>query len=97
MTVRRGVVLLILFTGLALSVVYLRTEQVRAAARTMNLELRQIEARRELWQLEASVARLRSPEQIRTRLPVFVDDLHAPDSALQKTHGLAQLSAAPQD
>lgn len=71
MSAARAAILLISFVVLALCVVGLRLEQTRAAARAIRLELRQVEARRELWALQARMARLRSPERIRTRMELF--------------------------
>ena len=78
MTVSRAGVLITGFALLALSVVYLRGEQTRAAARAVALELKQVQARRELWRAQATVARLRAPTQIRDRLERFPDALRSP-------------------
>ncbi|MGB0716236.1 MAG: hypothetical protein ACPGXK_10180 [Phycisphaerae bacterium] len=68
MSATRASVLLVIFVGLALATVGLRLEQTRAAARAVKFELKQVEARRELWAVQARMARLRSPERIRERV-----------------------------
>ena len=79
MTVWRASILLALAAGLALSVVHLRAEQTRCAARALAIEAERIELRRELWALEARVARLRAPERIHYRLELFGSGLVSPD------------------
>jgi hypothetical protein len=64
----RALCLLAVFVAVALNVVALRAEQTRAAALAVNLELEQVAARRELWRLQAKVARLRSPRRIQDKL-----------------------------
>lgn len=53
---------------LALAVVHLRAEQARCAARILKSEGERIALRGELWELQASVARLKSPVEIHDRL-----------------------------
>lgn len=62
-------------TCLALAVVYLRVEQARTAARTLALETRWMELRRELWSVQTGVARLRSPARLYDSLNFFEADL----------------------
>ncbi len=78
MTAYRACMLLFAFTLIALAAVYLRTEQTRAAARALAAELHRVEVRRELWDVQASVARLRAPEEIRTRVTRFDEELLPP-------------------
>jgi len=61
-------VLLAVLAALGVGVVHLRSEQARAASRALNLELKKVEIRRDLWRTQASIARLRTPDQIRGRL-----------------------------
>lgn len=71
MTTFRACVLLATFAVIALGVVHLRGAQTRAAARAASLELEQVAVRRELWRLQAGVARLRSPNKIHSRIEQF--------------------------
>ena len=60
--------LLVALAGIALAIVCLRAEQTRIAAKTLRLEDRWIRQRRELWALQTSIARLRTPDRIRERV-----------------------------
>ncbi len=59
---------MLLLCGVALCVVHLRAEQARVAAEILSSEARRVELRREMWTLQMSVARLRTPAQIRDRV-----------------------------
>jgi len=78
LTALRVGVLLGAFTGLALAVVHLRSEQTRCAFRTLAQESRCVELRRELWRLQTGVARLRAPQRVRDSLDWFQTDLVTP-------------------
>lgn len=67
---------------MALAVVHLRAEQARLIARALAHESRWIELRREKWDVEVQMARLRSPERVRHWLETFGGDVaHPPESA----------------
>ncbi|HNQ23363.1 MAG TPA: hypothetical protein PKK06_09745 [Phycisphaerae bacterium] len=83
MSVRRAVMLLGMFVGVALTVVYLRAEQARTVARTLALEARWVDLRRELWTVQTEVARLRAPEQIHERVQRFQAALVSPVEAIE--------------
>jgi hypothetical protein len=72
--------LLFAFALIGLTVVYLRAEQTRVAAQTLELEGEWVSLRRELWDAEAHVARLRTPARVHQRLDLFdvdvVEDQH---------------------
>lgn len=78
MNAARLALLVVALTGLGLGVVYLRTEQARSAARTLALEMKWIELRGKMWELQTGVARLRAPERIRDRLGWYQSDLRPP-------------------
>lgn len=78
MTVWRAGILLTLTVSLALTVVYLRAEQTRCAARALALEAQRIELRRDLWDIQSRVARLRAPERVHHRLELFGTGLVPP-------------------
>ena len=80
MTGGRACALLLALAGIAFTVVWLRGEQTRAAARTLSLESRWIQLRRELWAAQTAVARLRTPHAIRDRLDWFEPSLTPPES-----------------
>ena len=92
MTTLRVTTLVAAFAGIALAVVYLRTEQARSAARALAHESAWIELRRELWQTQAAVARLRAPEQIHGRMGWMMTDLSPPGRGLLPG-GARQLAA----
>jgi len=71
-------VLMLLFACVALGVVYLRVEQTRCAAAALRLEAERTEARHELWRVQTSVARLRSPERLHGRMSWIKTNLVAP-------------------
>ena len=79
MSVFRTCGLLVAFAGIALTLVYLRTEQAGSAARSLELEARWIDLRRELWSGQTELARLRTPTQIRERIERFEVELVPPD------------------
>jgi hypothetical protein len=68
MTVMRAVAVLLVLGGLALAVVQLRSERVRCAARVAALQSERLRMRRESWNVQMEVARLRAPERIRERV-----------------------------
>ncbi len=68
MTVSRAAALLVTFAVIALSVVHLRAEQMRAAAHIHNLEVAQLRLHYDAWELQMNIARLKTPDQIRDRV-----------------------------
>ncbi|HRX84392.1 MAG TPA: hypothetical protein P5572_05170 [Phycisphaerae bacterium] len=64
--IRAGVVLLVMCT-MCLIVVALRAERVRLDARAEAHEGQIIETRRRIWNLQAELARLRAPQEVRRR------------------------------
>ena len=67
MSAGRVCVLLTAFAGIALLLVHLRAEQTRCAARTLVIECKRIELWRELWRVQAGVARLQAPPRVHER------------------------------
>ena len=78
MTVTRGCTLLACFTAIALTVVHLRSEQTRSAARLASMDAKWVELRRELWGVQTRIARSRSPERIHDRVAAFQTGLVPP-------------------
>ena len=64
MTVSRSCVVLAALAGIALVVVGLRAEQTRCAGRTLRIESEWAQRRRDLWNLQTQVSRLRAPGRI---------------------------------
>ena len=94
MTVTRGCALLICFTAIALTVVHLRSEQTRSAARLASMDAKWVDLRRELWGVQTRIARLRSPERIHDRVAAFQTGLVPPGyDANTKTE--ERLASAP--
>ena len=91
MTVARGCVLLAAFAGIALTVVHLRAEQTRCAARMVAIDADWVRLRRDLWGLQTRIARLRSPERIHDRVSAFQTGLVPPgfDPVSKRTERLA--------
>lgn len=67
----RGSMLVACLAGIALVLVVLRVEQTRSASRSLRLETRYVELRRRCRDVEASVARLRTPDRIHGYLSRF--------------------------
>lgn len=80
MTVRRGTILLLGFTILALSVVYLRAEQARSAASILRMESDWVRLRSELWKVQTRLARARAPNRIHDRAIYLATGLVPPGS-----------------
>ena len=80
MTIGRVCTLLTAFVLIALAVVHLRAEQTRCAARTLAIESKCIEQRRELWRLQASVARLQAPSRVHDCMDWYRADLVPPQA-----------------
>ena len=78
MSTLRICALLVLLAFVALGVVYLRVEQTRCASATLRLEAERAETRHELWRVQTSVARLRSPERLHGRMSWIETNLVAP-------------------
>lgn len=66
--------LIVILGGIALVVVYLRTEQARCAARLLTVESRWIQMRRQRWALQTRAARLRAPQRLYDRFEI----VHSP-------------------
>ena len=96
MTMFRACVLFGLLAAVALTLVHLRVEQTRYAAKTLALESRWIELRRELWQVQTSTARLRAPGRLHDRLEWFDTDLAPPASGKPGTRGTKVVFNHPQ-
>jgi hypothetical protein len=78
LTVARGCALLAAFAAIALTVVHLRAEQTRCAARMVAIDADGVRLRRDLWGLQTRIARLRSPERIHDRVAAFQTGLVPP-------------------
>ena len=78
MTVGRAVALLLVFVGVAVWRVHLRTEETRLTARIQALRAERAVLRRGAWALQLEAARLRTPEQIRVRADRWHLDVQAP-------------------
>jgi hypothetical protein len=63
--------LVVSFTVIALTLVHLRAEQTRCAAGSLRAEAESIRLRREQWELQARIARLRTPQRVHD----FVDSM----------------------
>ena len=91
MTVARGFALSAVFAGIALTVVHLRAEQTRCAARMVAIDADWVRLRRDLWGLQTRIARLRAPERIHDRVAAFQTGLVPPgfDEGSRRTERLA--------
>ena len=78
MNVTRALFLLLLLGLLSVTVVVLRTEQIRVGAHIAELQGQRRAMRRGVWTLELEAGRLRSPEQIRDRVARWSLDLQEP-------------------
>jgi hypothetical protein len=67
MTVPRAVGLLAALSAVGIAVVALRAEQTRHTRRIQELQFRQVELRRQIWDQEMELARLRAPGIVRER------------------------------
>lgn len=65
MTIPRAAALLVVFALVAMSVVYVRGEQTRTAARIHELAVTQNRLRQASWELQMEIARLKTPDRIR--------------------------------
>lgn len=83
MTVARGLFLIVLFGGLAVSAAVLRTEQATLAANIERLHRERIDLRRAAWASQLDISRLRSPSRIDDRVAVWSLGLRAPGSAAE--------------
>jgi hypothetical protein len=75
MIATRACVIIVVLGGVALAVVCVRAEQTRAAAGSLALERKCITLRRELWQLQSGVARLRTPSRLQASVEWFDVDI----------------------
>lgn len=79
MKVMRIGALLGAFATIAIAVVCLRAQQARVVAESLELEGQWMSLRRELCELQASVARLRAPERIHDRVDWFYVAVEPPE------------------
>ncbi|MCO6436942.1 MAG: hypothetical protein J5J06_07635 [Phycisphaerae bacterium] len=86
MIVRRVVILLIMLAALAAALLTVRAAQTRASVQALRMERDWLALQREAWQLQASVARLRAPENVHDRLDRFEADLLPPEIASVQSH-----------
>ncbi len=91
MTVARGIALSVVFATIALTVLHLRAEQTRCAARMVAMDADWMRLRRDLWGLQARIARLKAPERIHDRVAAFQTGLVPPgfDAGSRRTERLA--------
>jgi len=66
---------------LALALVHLRVEKTRSAARALEMERQCLVLRRELWQVQTSLAGLRAPKRIHERVEVLQAGVIPPNAA----------------
>ena len=78
MTIVRGSALLAAFAVIALSVVHLRAEQTRCAARVLKIESDWVRFRGDLWSLQTRIARMRAPDRIHDRVTYLATGLVPP-------------------
>ena len=78
MTLARALFFLAVFAALAIVIIGLRAEQVRAAASIERLERARVALRREGWALQAEIARVRAPMLMRERVQRWSLDMTAP-------------------
>lgn len=78
MTIARGCTLLAAFAAIALSVVHLRAEQTRCAARVLRIESDWVRLRGDLWSLQTRIARMRAPDRIHDRATYLATGLVPP-------------------
>ena len=71
MTIRRMLGLLITLAVVGIAAVAIRVEEARHTRNIQELQFKQIELRRQIWQQEMELARLRSPKMIRERAARF--------------------------
>ncbi len=75
----RTCVFVVLLAAMALGVVAMRRAQASTAMRILSLETRWVSLRRELWQVQTRVARLKSPDRVYHRVGWFQQTLLPPD------------------
>ena len=78
MTVPRAIFILAMFAAVAISVVTLRSEQIRVASRILDLQRQRVELRQTSWSLELEISRLRAPQQIGDRVGLWSLNLYEP-------------------
>ncbi len=74
MSLVRVCFLLAVFGAVGVLTVALRAEQTRSHARVEKLRLERVSLRRELWDVQLGIARLRSPDRIRDRVARWFPD-----------------------
>ena len=93
MTVARGLHLLAMFASIAVVVIGLRAEQVRAAASIELLQGERVELRREAWGLELEIGRLRAPEGIVDRVARWSLDVEEPRPPSERMNAAVMMAA----
>lgn len=78
MTLARAIFLAMVFVGLALGTIGLRSEQIRVASRIEQMQRERMALRQELWRLQLENGRLRTPSQVRDRVARWSLDVSAP-------------------
>ena len=78
MNVARALSLLLLLGSLSVTIVWLRTEQIRVGAHIAELQGQRRAMRRGAWALQLEAGRLSSPDQIRDRVVRWSLDLLEP-------------------
>ena len=89
MNLLRGSIIITSLCLIAIAMVALRGAQTRAAAHALRLELQQVEAKRTLWRVQASIARLRAPDEIRHRVKLLDDKPQGSESHSSVDYDLA--------
>lgn len=88
----RITVLLLLFGSVAAAVAGIRVEQARCVSRIQQLRLQQLELTRDLHENQLQIARLRSPDQIESRIERLDLRVEAPDRSQSAGGGLSRPS-----
>jgi len=96
-TIGRFCALLSAFAVIALTLVYLRAEQTRCAARTVSIEAKFVEQQRELWRLQTGVARLQAPSRLHDCMERFHADLVPPRANYWWESGTRIATSGPYD
>ena len=95
MNTARCVGLMVLLCCVAVCVVQLRAEQARVAAAILSFQQQRIALKRELWSLQMSVARLRTPGQIHDRVERMASARTAGGDQVRLAGGWATQGANP--
>jgi len=96
LTLRRACVLLAVFAAVALSVVHLRAEQTRSAARVLKIESDWVRLRGDLWSLQIRNARMRAPDRIHDRATYLATGVVPPGPHAENSQRRLERVAASQ-